>query len=196
MPTINDHNHPLTQCTFIFVGNPDRGDDAVAPMLYNQLTAWLTTCSEKKHESYILSDVQYKLINCFQLEPELCCDIEHSKMVIIVDASIIDSHQPKIEIIYQKNSNHKVDQAALSNHLWSHSMAPQALLLLFEKVYQTPPPTTYLLHIPGLSFSLGDTLSETANRHKDSCFNFLKQCCLQANDTNLPSLLPFLPRPE
>lgn len=155
--------------TFIFIGNPSRGDDAIGPVLFQQMERWLNQqyASQTKKPNNLLNDIQ--LIDCFQLEPELCFDIESSTALMIIDACTIDAPYPWIETLVDSNQEACV---------WTHAMSPSSLLVLFRKIYKSPPPTTYLLHIPGEKFDLGAPLSQSVEKHQPGCLSFLQQCCL------------------
>ena len=162
--------------TYIFVGNPSRGDDGAGPALFLKMERWLdqqyTSQTEKRDNSS--NDIQ--LIECFQLEPELCCDIENSAALMIIDASIIDSPSPCLETLADSSQD---------TPIWTHAISPASLLTLFKKVYKKPPPPTYLLHIPGGQFELGTSLSKSVEEHLIRCLSFLQQCYLATSPEDL-----------
>ncbi len=170
---MNNKKHPWT---FIFVGNPSRGDDAIGPALFQQMEHWLNQQYASQTNSP-LNDIQ--LIDCFQLEPELCCDIENSTAFMIIDACTIDAPYPWIEMLADSSQEACV---------WTHAMSPSSLLVLFRKIYKRPAPTTYLLHIPGEKFDLGAPLSQSVEKYQPGCLSLLQQCCLATSLQDLQEI--------
>jgi hypothetical protein len=60
-------------------------------------------------------------------------------------------------------------------------MSPQAVLHVFEKVYQRPAPPSFLLSVRGESFELGEPLSRAAIENRDAALALLVQLCTQPN---------------
>ena len=164
------------QWTFVFVGNPSRGDDGIGPALFQKMDIWLDQ-QRAAQTSVLTNDIQ--LIDCFQLEPELCCDIENSTTLIVIDACTIDAANPWIETLSVSSQDTSV---------WTHAMSPSSLLALFKKVYKKPPPTAYLLHVPGKQFDLGAALSQSTEKHLPNCISILQQCCLATSPQGLQKI--------
>ncbi|MBV1873202.1 MAG: hydrogenase maturation protease [Gammaproteobacteria bacterium] len=164
------------QLSLIFIGNPSRGDDAVGPLLFLEMEEWL------QHVKMPERNIQ--LLNTFQLEPELCCDIKETERLIIIDASIIPANTAWMETLSDEIS---------SSPLWTHAMPPTALLALYENIYHRTAPKTCLLHIPGESFELGDTLSVSVKAHQERCRVFLTALCQATSQTSLDRLINAMP---
>ena len=171
-------------CTFIFIGNPSRGDDAIGPILFQEMEDWLNQTDIKNRQ----------LINTFQLEPELCCDIENTEVLILVDASTIKADAPWIEKLPDNElpSSQKPGEPS-PLPVWTHSMPPASLLMLFTQIYHKSAPTSYTLHIPGLSFELGAALSPQVSDYKIWCLDFLKKCCQVNSRKELQALIKSAP---
>lgn len=168
------------QWTYIFVGNPSRGDDGIGPALFQQMERWLNQQYTNQTEKTDIISNNIQLIECFQLEPELCCDIENSTALMIIDASIIDSPYPCLEMLADSPQDSPQDSP-----VWTHAISPASLLTLFKKIYKKPPPPTYLLHIPGEQFDLGTSLSKSVEEHQIYCLSFLQQCGLANSPKDL-----------
>ena len=56
--------------------------------------------------------------------------------------------------------------------LYSHALAPESLLKVYEQLYQQAPPEVFVLCIAGESFELGQSLSALAmtGQHIGICF--------------------------
>ena len=174
---MNNNKH---QWTYIFVGNPSRGDDGIGPVLFQKMERWLHQQYTSQTEKADTSSNDIQLIECFQLEPELCCDIEDSTALMIIDASVIDSPRPWLEILTDSHQDSPQDTP-----VWTHAISPASLLTLFQKIYKKPPPPTYLLHIPGKQFDLGTSLSKSVEEHQIYCLSFLQQCGLATSPKDL-----------
>jgi len=164
-----------SRCTVIFIGNPSRGDDGVGPLLFQEMEDWL---NGRKNVESGLDNNGVQLIDTFQLEPELCCDIENTEALILVDASTAIAPSPWIEKIpHIAPVPEKEPKESAPLPVWTHSMPPVSLLMLFTQLYHKPAPSSYILHIPGQTFELGAALSSQVSDHKAWCLDFLKKCC-------------------
>ena len=127
--------------TLVFaVGNPSRGDDAVGPLLAEQLI------------EAGLPDVEV-LID-FQLQVEHALDLDQRERVIFVDACV-DAAEPVVE--------RPVHADAGFAHT-SHSLAPAQVLETYRRITGRNPPPAVLLGVRAESFELGAGLSDQAAR--------------------------------
>ncbi len=141
------------------IGNPSRGDDALAPALLMRLQAWL--------ESQSLSD-QFELLEEFQLQVEHVTDMHERKRVIFIDAGM-DTPAP---FHYYRACESDVPL------LYSHAVSPEALLGVYRQFYQVEAPNTFVLCIKGKSFELGESLSDTAETNLLAALEFMRGVCL------------------
>lgn len=132
-------NKPVLIFTY---GNLSRGDDALGPLLYERL------------KDKIDSDT-IEILTDFQLQIEHALDLEDRQLVLFVDASVIG----KTAFNFSKL------QADKDNSYTTHAMNPSAILQVYKTIKQSPPPPCFLLSIKGLSFKLGDSLTEQAKNN-------------------------------
>ena len=136
-------------------GNPSRGDDALGPAMYELI--------ERQQHSGRLDKVA--LLTDFQLQIEHATDLQHRQRVVFIDASLTAS--PPYE--YQP----VLPEQDLS--YTTHAMSPAAVLYVYQRIHQQPPPPTYMLSIRGYAFGLGEPLSRLARAHLHSAFEFLME---------------------
>ncbi len=141
-------------------GNPSRGDDALGPEFLQRLEAWL----EHHPKSEKLSE-QIELLTDFQFQIEHAVDLHGRDRVIFVDASL--SAKPAFEF--------KQIFAVRDNSFTTHSMSPEAVLDVYQTMYQEHPPDCYILSIRGDSFELGDVISPAAEHNLEQALAFIKQ---------------------
>lgn len=137
-------------------GNPSRGDDALGPLLLEQL------------EALELPNVE--LLTDFQLQVEHMLDLQNREMVLFVDASI--SSMPP----YTFSRLHACKDTSYTTHV----MSPMALLHAYHSLYGASP-SAYLLEISGKRFELGEPLSAEAAANLDASIDLVKKLCLNAN---------------
>ncbi|MCW8921336.1 MAG: hydrogenase maturation protease [Sedimenticola sp.] len=135
-------------------GNPSRGDDAVGPLLIEEL---------EQEERVINSPSEYELITDFQLQIEHVTDLEERKLLLFVDASL--SAKPPFEFSRLT--------PGMDHSYTSHSLTPATLLSIFETVFKQPSPPAYLLKIPGYQFDLGMPLSQKSSHHLKQAKHFI-----------------------
>jgi hydrogenase maturation protease len=144
------------------VGNESRGDDALGPLLLRELQAWLT-------ETGLADD--FELLEEFQLQVEHAMDMKNRRLVLFIDAGL-DTPAPYSFYRAQENKERV---------LYSHALAPEALLKVYEQLYQQAPPEVFVLCIAGESFELGQTLSALAMTGQTLAFAFAKKLALEAD---------------
>ena len=123
-------------------GNPSRGDDALGPLLVEQLA---------EQARHLLPAGQLACLTDFQLQVEHALDLVGRQRVLFVDAAQ-DLDQP---------FNVRPLQPARGAGISSHAIAPEAVLQVYQDLYGEPPAST-LLAIRARSFSLGEAPSKEA----------------------------------
>ncbi|MEZ5536780.1 MAG: hydrogenase maturation protease [Thiolinea sp.] len=144
-------------------GNPARGDDALGPLLTDQLADWLSQSSAQNP----LGE-RVEILTDYQLQIEHVTDLYGREQVVFVDASV-SCPQP-----YRFRAIQAEDDASYT----THALKPQALLQVYEQVYQQVPPPCYLLEIRGYHFELGEALSKGAALNLGHALVFVQSNCL------------------
>jgi len=153
----------LTAPLLIFAyGNPSRGDDALGPQLHDLLAE-----SRAQHPEW----PEFELVTDFQLQVEHAVDLEGRDLALFIDASV-SCPSP-----FLFSPLHPAQDARYT----THEMSPEAVLHVFEKVYQRPAPPSFLLSVRGESFELGEPLSRAAIENRDAALALLVQLCSQPN---------------
>ena len=122
-------------------GNLSRGDDALGPMLVEQL-AGLAQMSSGRLEC--LTD--------FQLQVEHALDLVGRERVLFVDAAI------GLRTPFEVSEVHPAAVAGFT----THALAPEALLQVYTDLERSEPPPCTLLAIRAQRFELGEAPSELA----------------------------------
>lgn len=123
-------------------GNPSRGDDALGPMLLEQLDALLAATPLRGVE----------LLTDFQLQVEHALDLAGRQCVLFVDASLSGAAPFEVTDL----------QAAHDVSFTTHAMSPQAVMQVFRDLHGIEPPPCTLLAIRGERFELGEPPNEAA----------------------------------
>ena len=147
----------MTAPVLIFaIGNESRGDDALGPLLLRDIDNYL-----KNLDNYY----DFELLEDFQLQIEHAMDMKDRQRVLFIDAGM-DTPAP-FSFYRAKATGEPV--------LYSHALAPQALLDVYTQVYGESPPDAYILCIKGESFELGESPTPTALNHQTLALDFVKQ---------------------
>ena len=117
-------------------GNPSRGDDALSPMLLEQLESRLA--AQRWVGVQCLTD--------FQLQVEHALDLAGRQRVLFVDASL------RCAAPFEMSSL----APARDHSFTSHAMSPQAVMQVFRELHGHAPPPCSLLAIRGERFELGE----------------------------------------
>ena len=142
------------------VGNPSRGDDALGPLLIEQLeTLW--TQEQKGAPGGI------ELLTDFQLQIEHALDLLNRSLVLFVDAHV-DCLAPFELTFIQSQTNRSVS---------THALSPAAVLKVFEEVHHAIPPPAFQLGIFAESFELGESLSPKARIHLKAALDGVLWLC-------------------
>ncbi|MTD34148.1 hydrogenase maturation protease [Paludibacterium denitrificans] len=147
----------------IGIGNPSRGDDAIGPLLAERLQRWLAEHAINHVE--VLSD--------FQLNIEQVLDLAGRQRVLFIDASVNSATPFACERVSPIDSS----------HYSTHSVLPQQLLALYQRLMQQPAPPTELLTIQGEAFELGQPPSDMAQAGMAAAWPFLCQWCTGTHRT-------------
>lgn len=122
-------------------GNPSRGDDALGPLLVEQL-AGLAQASSGRLEC--LTD--------FQLQVEHALDLVGRERVLFVDAAI------GLQTPFAVSEVHPAAVVSFT----THALAPEALLQVYTALERAEPPPCALLAIRAQRFELGEAPGEQA----------------------------------
>jgi len=146
-------NEPLLIFAY---GNPSRGDDALGPLLIENLQTMNLEGIE------ILTD--------FQLQVEHAYDLQGRERVLFIDASVsCEAPYTFSRIFAQKDPSYT-----------THVMSPMAVMHVYQELYGDPPPS-YLLQVRGESFELGESLSPQAEVNLQSSLDLLRRLCSESN---------------
>ncbi|MDP2367125.1 hydrogenase maturation protease [Rhodoferax sp.] len=126
-------------------GNPSRGDDALGPMLLEQLETRLAA----QHW------VGVQCLTDFQLQVEHALDLGGRQRVLFVDASLRCAAPFEITRL----------TPARDHSFTSHAMSPQAVMQVFRELHGRAPPPCNLLAIRGERFELGEPPTAVALAH-------------------------------
>lgn len=139
---------PVPKILIFGYGNPSRGDDALGPLLLEELSPCLT---DALHEAA----GGIECLTDFQLQIEHALDLEHRTLVLFVDAHTSCSPPWLFEPV----------KAASGSHYSTHALHPSDILYVFENIFKTFAPPTFLLGIRGYHFELGEEISPKAQMH-------------------------------
>lgn len=135
-------------------GNLSRGDDALAPLLLEQLqSSGLNTACGRP----------LKFLCDYQIQVEHSADMHDCERVLLMDASQVLSkpwqfYEPELQ------------QETLYT---THGMSPSTLMYTYRQVYHSEPPLTCMLAIAGFNFELGQGLSQRARFNLQQAKEFL-----------------------
>ncbi|MFM8331110.1 MAG: hydrogenase maturation protease [Candidatus Methylumidiphilus sp.] len=134
-------------------GNPSRGDDALGPLLLEQLQA------EGFQGVECLTD--------FQLQVEHALDLQGRDLALFIDAHL--NCPPPFTFT-------RLHPAADRSYT-THAMSPSAVLQVFSEIHHHAPPPAFLLSIRGERFELGEGLSDAAAAHLQAAAAFALRLC-------------------
>jgi hydrogenase maturation protease len=122
-------------------GNPSRGDDALGPLLVEQLAVHAQASSGR-----------LECLTDFQLQVEHALDLVGRERVLFVDAAI------GLQTPFAVSDVHPAAVAGFT----THALAPEALLQVYRDLEHAEPPPCTLLAIRAQRFELGEAPSEHA----------------------------------
>jgi len=133
-------------------GNPDRGDDALGPVVVERVAARLGPDFDGVACLAVLAlDILHAL------------DLEGRELVVFVDATATGCAPFSLAPVQPEPT------------AWysTHALTPSAVLRVFEQVSACPPPTSLLLAIRGYEFGLGAPLSAPARDNLEAAIRCL-----------------------
>lgn len=135
-------------------GNPGRRDDGLGKALIDIAERW----SEENSLNHLTLDANY------QLQVEDVTLMQDKDLVIFVDASMENHnggyHFEKIKPEPQANFT-------------MHSVSPGFIIALYRQMYGEHPPS-FLLHINGYEWDIGETISPAAKKNLERAWKALK----------------------
>ncbi|MBN9697640.1 MAG: hydrogenase maturation protease [Zoogloea sp.] len=137
------------------VGNPSRGDDALGPMLMDEL--------ERQARPGI------QLVSDFQLQPEHALDLLGCSLALFIDAGTGTPAPFEFREL----------TAAAGRSLSSHAFTPSEVLQVYTTLHGDSAPPAFLLCIRGDNFALGESLSPGALAHLEAARRHLQACLVQ-----------------
>jgi len=152
------------------IGNESRGDDALGPLLLRDLDAWLALQGIPE---------RVELLEEFQLQIEHAMDMKDRRLVLFIDAGMDDPENlqspPSAPFTFYRGQSNEVPV------LYSHALAPEALLKVYQQFYQEAPPDVFILCIRGVQFELGEPLSIQATENLAAALKFSKKLLVQTD---------------
>jgi len=124
-------------------GNPSRGDDALGPLLVEQLADWAQTT---------LPAGRLECLSDFQLQVEHALDLVGRERVLFVDAAV------NLQAPFAVSTVVPAPVAGFT----THALAPDALLQVYRNLEHAEPPPCTLLAIRAQHFELGQAASPQA----------------------------------
>jgi hydrogenase maturation protease len=146
-------------------GNPSRGDDALGPLLLEQLQA--------------LALPNLECLTDFQLQVEHALDLEGRTLALFIDAHL--SCPPP----YAFTALHPEADRSYT----THAISPSAVLQVYADIHRRPPPPAFLLSIRGERFELGEGLSPAAQANLAAAFRFAQTLCERPDPGDWAGLL-------
>ena len=132
-------------------GNPGRGDDALGPLLIEEVDAL------KLPNVTCLIDMQ--------LQIEHATDLTGYDQILCVDADMSCAEPFEFSSV----------DAEKDDSYTSHTLTPAALLFIYQQIYRHAAPPVFLLRIRGYRFELGDALSRRANKNLQVAIRQIQQ---------------------
>ena len=144
-----DNVQPAKPVLIFGYGNLSRGDDALGPLLLDYLNDKIDA-----NNIEILTD--------FQLQVEHALDLENRQLVLFVDAAVNCESSIQFSRL----------QAIKDKSYSTHAISPTAILQVYQEIIKQPPPPCFLLRIQGISFELGENLSQQAQKNLQHAIQF------------------------
>ena len=149
-------------------GNPGRQDDGVGNVFVDYMEEWI----KKQGLEGFSFDSNY------QLNIEDALEISTQDVVIFTDASIEEIEDFCVSKV---DANTKVT-------FTTHAASPGYVVDLCKKMYKKAPPT-YLLHIKGYEWELGEGLTERAQKNLDKAIKYFEKLFLNPENLLKPDLV-------
>lgn len=134
------------------VGNPSRGDDALGPLLMEELER------QAPQGVHLVSD--------FQLQPEHALDLHGRTLALFIDAGTGTPAPFEFREL----------KPAAGHAVSSHAFTPSEVLQVYEALHGHPAPPAFLLCVRGEDFILGEPLSASAGQNLEAARRQLQAC--------------------
>ena len=138
-------------CLVLAWGNDARGDDALGPLLAQQVQAALD-------EGRVRPCEPVEVMQVHQLQVEQAMDLAGRRRVLFVDAAAAGPAPFDARPL----------GPAPARPVFSHALSPEALLQVHRTLAIGPPPECTLLAIRGQAFELGAPPGAAAHAHLDA----------------------------
>lgn len=138
-------------------GNPGRGDDALGPLLVEQLAGLVQKSSDR-----------LECLTDFQLQVEHALDLQDRERILFVDASLDVGSENDAPF------RHRRLFPARDATFSTHAMTPEAVMQVFLDLHDEDPPPCELLAIRGERFELGEPLTPSAAAHLDAALHWAR----------------------
>lgn len=132
------------------VGNDSRGDDALGPLLLQRVEG--------------LNLPRLHTVLDYQLQIEHALELDGRGLALFLDAG---QGTPAPYHFYPT-------QPAIGSSFTTHTLSPEALLAVYQRVEGRLPPPAFVLCVRGEGFELGAPLSQTAATHLEEAWAFLR----------------------
>ena len=157
-------------------GNPSRGDDALGPMFVERL--------DEEQDAGRLPP-NFDTLTDFQLQIEHALDLQGRAVVLFVDAAAdLDAAHILRPLTPARDESYS-----------THAISPGAVLAVYEQVCAGPLPPAFLLGLKGISFELGQGLSETAREALEQGLAAIRPLLAQADPAAWRAALHSAPHP-
>jgi hydrogenase maturation protease len=139
-------------------GNESRGDDALGPRLLERAEAWLATRPQ----------LPVRTVADFQLQIEHALDLRGADLALFVDADASCAAPCVLRRALPRQD------ATFS----THALSPEAVLYVCRDVAGGAPPPSYVLHVRGERFELGEPLTAKAAANLEAAWIVLQALLL------------------
>jgi hydrogenase maturation protease len=141
-------------------GNPSRGDDALGPLLLDELERRLSPAVRDAAGGI-------EFLTDFQLQIEHALDLVGRRLVLFADAHA-SCPPPYVLTVLQP-----AEEPGYS----THAISPATVLHCYREIHRAEPPPSFLLGIRGESFELGEDLSPAARNNLDAALERVLDLC-------------------
>lgn len=138
----------------VTLGNPDRGDDAIGPLLARRLRAALRAGAARS---------RVEILEACPLQVEHCLDLRGRERVVFVDAASGQQAPVRFERVAPSGAA----------PAFTHALEPAALLGVYRRVVGEAPPPAWALTVRGTSFGPGEPLGDDARECLEAAWSVL-----------------------
>ena len=139
-------------------GNESRGDDALGPLLLERAEVWLAGQPQ----------LHVRIIADFQLQIEHALDLRGAELALFVDADASCAAPCALRRALPRQD------ATFS----THALSPEAVLYVCRDVAGGAPPPSWVLHVRGERFELGEPLTAPAAVNLEAAWTLLQALLL------------------